>query len=124
MMAEDKFEQGKGNIKETVGNATNNENLKQEGKKDKASSKVKEYKNHGNLSSIVMGASAISLLFLVIIKLTFEWSFLDCFANFFKGTFILGTVIDAIPDFLEKNVKRIIWNLIFILIMILILFVF
>nr|WP_049389438.1 hypothetical protein [Staphylococcus capitis] len=86
--------------------------------------KVKEYENYGNLSSIVMGASAISLFFLLIIKLTFGWSFLDYFANFFKGTFILGTVIDAIPDFLEKNVKRIIWDLIFILIMILILFVF
>lgn len=86
--------------------------------------KAKEYKNYGNLSSIVMGASAISLFFLLIIKLTFEWSFLDYFANFFKGTFILGTVTNAIPDFLEKNVKRIIWDLIFILIMILILFVF
>ncbi|EKC81871.1 hypothetical protein M459_0206155 [Staphylococcus epidermidis Scl25] len=41
-MAEDKFEQAKGNIKETVGNATNNEDLKKEGKKDKASGKAKE----------------------------------------------------------------------------------
>ncbi len=42
MMAEDKFEQAKGNIKETVGNATNNEDLKKEGKKDKTSGKAKE----------------------------------------------------------------------------------
>ncbi|MBM0793885.1 CsbD family protein [Staphylococcus epidermidis] len=41
-MAEDKFEQAKGNIKETVGNATNNEDLKKEGKKDKTSGKAKE----------------------------------------------------------------------------------
>ncbi|MCG1526270.1 CsbD family protein [Staphylococcus epidermidis] len=41
-MAEDRFEQAKGNIKETVGNATNNEDLKKEGKKDKASGKAKE----------------------------------------------------------------------------------
>ena len=41
-MAEDKFEQAKGNIKETVGDATNNDNLEQEGKKDKASGKAKE----------------------------------------------------------------------------------
>ena len=41
-MAENKFEQAKGNIKETVGNATNNEDLKKEGKKDKASGKAKE----------------------------------------------------------------------------------
>jgi len=42
MMAEDKFEQAKGNIKETVGDATNNEDLEQDGKKDKASGKAKE----------------------------------------------------------------------------------
>lgn len=34
-MAEDKFEQAKGNIKETVGNATNNEDLKKKVKKIK-----------------------------------------------------------------------------------------
>ena len=41
-MAEDKLDKVKGNIKETVGNATNNDNLEQEGKKDKASGKAKE----------------------------------------------------------------------------------
>ena len=41
-MAEDKLEQVKGNIKETVGDATNNDNLEQEGKKDIASGKAKE----------------------------------------------------------------------------------
>ncbi|REH75363.1 CsbD family protein [Staphylococcus felis] len=41
-MSEEKFEQAKGNIKETIGNATNNENLKKEGKGDKASGKTKE----------------------------------------------------------------------------------
>ena len=41
-MAEDKLEQVKGNIKETVGDATNNDNLEQECKKDKASGKAKE----------------------------------------------------------------------------------
>jgi len=44
MMAEDKFEQAKGNIKETVGNATNNEDLKKEGKKDKASEVIDKFK--------------------------------------------------------------------------------
>ncbi|MCG2247389.1 CsbD family protein [Staphylococcus epidermidis] len=41
-MAEDKFEQAKGNIKETVGNATDNKELEKEGKGDKASGKAKE----------------------------------------------------------------------------------
>lgn len=41
-MAEDKFEQAKGNIKETVGNATNNKELEKDGKGDKASGKAKE----------------------------------------------------------------------------------
>ncbi|NJI78771.1 CsbD family protein [Staphylococcus epidermidis] len=43
-MAEDKFEQAKGNFKETVGNATNNEDLKKEGKKDKASEVIDKFK--------------------------------------------------------------------------------
>lgn len=41
-MAEDKFEQAKGNIKETVGNATDNKDLEKEGKGDKVSGKAKE----------------------------------------------------------------------------------
>ena len=40
-MAEDKFEQAKGNIKETVGNATDNKKLEKDGKGDKASGKSK-----------------------------------------------------------------------------------
>lgn len=41
-MAEDKFEQAKGNIKETVGNATDNKELEKDSKGDKASGKAKE----------------------------------------------------------------------------------
>ncbi|MCH4531759.1 CsbD family protein [Staphylococcus haemolyticus] len=41
-MAEDKFEQAKGNLKETVGNATDNKDLEKEGQSDKASGKAKE----------------------------------------------------------------------------------
>ena len=40
-MAEDKFEQAKGNIKETVGNATDNKRIRKDGKGDKASGKAK-----------------------------------------------------------------------------------
>ncbi|HEC2144925.1 TPA: CsbD family protein [Staphylococcus delphini] len=39
---ENKFEQAKGNIKETVGNVTDNKSLENEGKQDKASGKAKE----------------------------------------------------------------------------------
>ena len=42
-MAEDKFEQAKGNIKETVGNATDNKDLEKEGQGDKASVKLKKW---------------------------------------------------------------------------------
>ena len=34
MVEDNKFEQAKGNIKETVGNATDNKNLEQEGKEE------------------------------------------------------------------------------------------
>ncbi|EFD02587.1 hypothetical protein HMPREF1034_1158, partial [Cutibacterium acnes SK187] len=41
-MAENKLEQVKGNIKETVGDAANNDNLEQEGKKIKHQVKPKK----------------------------------------------------------------------------------
>ncbi|UOB20800.1 CsbD family protein [Macrococcus armenti] len=42
MSNEGKFEQLKGNVQETVGNATGNKKLEQEGKESKISGKVKE----------------------------------------------------------------------------------
>lgn len=42
-MSENKFEQAKGGIKETVGDVTDNKDLKTEGKGDKASGKAKEF---------------------------------------------------------------------------------
>lgn len=45
-MSGEKFEQAKGSIKETIGDATNNKKLKTEGKADKASGKTKEVSNN------------------------------------------------------------------------------
>ncbi|WP_020006238.1 CsbD family protein [Salinicoccus albus] len=42
MAEEDKKEQTKGNLKETIGNATGDKNLEEEGKKDKTAGKAKE----------------------------------------------------------------------------------
>ncbi|GAA6822504.1 CsbD family protein [Staphylococcus sp. 18_1_E_LY] len=42
MADENKFEQAKGNVKETIGNVTDDDKLEQEGKKDKSSGKAKE----------------------------------------------------------------------------------
>ncbi len=43
-MADDsKFDQTKGNMKETIGNATGDKNLESEGKKDKNAGKAKEF---------------------------------------------------------------------------------
>lgn len=42
MADENKFEQAKGNVKETVGNVTDNKELENEGKEDKTSGKAKE----------------------------------------------------------------------------------
>ncbi|MCD2137076.1 CsbD family protein [Salinicoccus halitifaciens] len=43
-MAEDsKFDQQKGNIKETIGNATGDKDMESEGKKDKNAGKAKEF---------------------------------------------------------------------------------
>lgn len=42
MADESKFDQFKGNVKETAGNAIGNDELEKEGKEDKGSGKVKE----------------------------------------------------------------------------------
>ncbi|MCD8840438.1 CsbD family protein [Staphylococcus arlettae] len=42
MADESKVEQAKGNIKETVGNVTDNKDLEKEGKENKTSGKAKE----------------------------------------------------------------------------------
>lgn len=42
MAEEDKKEQTKGNLKETIGNATGDKELEEEGKKDKSAGKAKE----------------------------------------------------------------------------------
>lgn len=82
--------------------------------------KDKKYEKYEKSSRIVMVTSMFLLFITLILKIIFEWSFLDYIANILKCGFILSLFIDAVPDFLEKNIKRIIWDLIFILIMILI----
>ncbi|NFW41838.1 CsbD family protein [Staphylococcus aureus] len=43
MADESKFDQFKGNVKETVGNVTDNKELEKEGQQDKATGKAKEF---------------------------------------------------------------------------------
>ncbi|MFQ3727204.1 hypothetical protein ABLV92_08265 [Staphylococcus equorum] len=86
--------------------------------------KDKEYEKYEKSSRIVMVTSMLLLFTTLILKIIFEWSFLDYIANILKCGFILSLFIDAIPDFLEKDIKRIIWDLIFIVIMIILFFDF
>ncbi|MDG0825912.1 hypothetical protein M4K87_10630 [Staphylococcus equorum] len=86
--------------------------------------KDKEYEKYEKSSRIVMVTSMFLLFTTLILKIIFEWSFLDYIANILKCGFILSLFIDAIPDFLEKDIKRIIWDLIFIVIMIILFFDF
>jgi K+-transporting ATPase A subunit len=84
--------------------------------------KYKGYEKYARLSRIIMNMSMISLLFLLILKLLFGWGFLDYIVNVLLATFILSLFIDAIPDFLENNIKALVWDLIFITLMIWVLF--
>ncbi|SCT46355.1 Uncharacterised protein [Staphylococcus cohnii subsp. cohnii] len=88
------------------------------------SEKAEKYKKYKTLANIFMTISIIALVFLLGFFLIFDWLFLDYFANFFKGLFILGLVFELIPDFLEKNKSTMIWGTIFILFMIFVFFIF
>ena len=82
-MAEDKLDKVKGNIKETVGDATNNDNLEQEGKKDKASGKAKEVIDKLKTKHLMLLTSLKSKIlshsyrvaFLIQYLLYFSWVF-------------------------------------------------
>ncbi|WP_301560586.1 hypothetical protein [Staphylococcus epidermidis] len=59
-----------------------------------------------------------AFIVLLILKFIFDFTFLDYIHIFARFVFLLGLVVGSIPDFLEKNAKSIIWDIVIILIMI------
>lgn len=63
------------------------------------------------------GIVALILVFAsLILALIFEWKFLDYVVNGFGILIILSLIIGAIPHVMEKNIKKIIFDFLFIVI--------
>lgn len=81
------------------------------------------HKMYKKIMYILLNSTVIAFILLLILKLIFDFSFLDYIHIFFRFIFLLGLIIGSIPDFIEKKVKAIILDLIIIIIMAILLFV-
>lgn len=84
--------------------------------------KSKKYEKFGRVSKCFFAMTLITMLVGLVAKLGFDWYFTPYIVSVGSALFIIGVIIDAIPDFIEKNIKKITLNIIFIIIFIAMLF--
>lgn len=82
---------------------------------------LKNYKSYERLSSIIFFPSLLCLLLISVLKEMFEWSFLDYLNSIVSAIFLISIIISIIPNFLEKNIKHIVVDLLLISIIIVLL---
>lgn len=70
------------------------------------------------IMNVLVYTAFIAFIVLLILKFILDSTFLDYIHIFARFVFLLGLVVGSIPDFLEKNVKSIFWDIVIILIMI------
>nr|ADA62595.1 hypothetical protein SAP024A_030 [Staphylococcus epidermidis] len=70
------------------------------------------------IMNVLVYTAFIAFIVLLILKFILDSTFLDYIHIFARFVFLLGLVVGSIPDFLEKNVKSIFWDIVVILIMI------
>lgn len=70
------------------------------------------------IMNVLVYTALTAFIVLLILKFIFDFTFLAYIHIFARFVFLLGLVVGSIPDFLEKNVKSIIWDIVIILIMI------
>ncbi|PIH06363.1 hypothetical protein CTJ08_12255 [Staphylococcus epidermidis] len=85
--------------------------------------KKNSHKMYKKIMYILLNSTVIAFILLLILKLIFDFPFLNYIHIFFRFVFLLGLIIGSIPDFIEKKVKAIILDLIIIIIMTILFFV-
>ncbi|UEX90188.1 hypothetical protein [Staphylococcus ratti] len=80
------------------------------------------YEQYAKVSKIMMAISMSLILLALVLKLLFAWTISSYIIYGLFSIFILSLIIDAIPDFLRKNVTAAVFDVIFIGVMIWILF--
>ncbi|OEK92090.1 hypothetical protein AST08_11445 [Staphylococcus saprophyticus] len=83
--------------------------------------RTEKFGRYYKIGTIIIGMAFICIFTYSMLKITSlsDWSFLKYLYIADKFLLITGLVINSIPDFLTKNIKGMIFDLIFILFMLL-----
>lgn len=84
---------------------------------------LKNYRGYERLTSIIFFPSILCLLLMSVLKVMFEWSFLDYLNSIISVIFLISIIISFIPDFLEKNIEHIVLGLLLFSIIIVLFFI-
>lgn len=84
--------------------------------------KSEKYEKFDRVSRYFFAVTLITMLVVLVAKLGFDWYFTPYIAGVGSALFIIGLIINTIPDFIEKNTKNIILNIIFLISLIAMLF--
>ncbi|WP_145460926.1 hypothetical protein [Staphylococcus saprophyticus] len=87
--------------------------------KDNEQERYKTLASIANTTGIVALVLTLGSLVLAII---FDWQFLDYIVKFSGVLIVLSLIIDSVPHIEEKNIKKIIYNILFIIVLVYIIF--
>lgn len=87
--------------------------------------KDNEQERYKTLASIANTAGIVALVLTLgslVLAIIFDWQFLDYIVKFSGILIVLSLIIDSVLYILEKNIKKIIYNILFIIVLVYIFF--
>ena len=75
----------------------------------------KEYKKVNIVSKSLFLATLITMLISIVVKIGCDGDFAKSIAKFGTLLFFSGLIVETIPDFIEKNTKRVILSVLVII---------
>lgn len=87
--------------------------------------KDNEQERYKTLASIANTAEIVALVLTLgslVLAIIFDWQFLDYIVKFSGVLIVLSLIIDSVLYILEKNIKKIIYNILFIIVLVYIFF--
>ncbi|MDW4186441.1 hypothetical protein QI156_08390 [Staphylococcus saprophyticus] len=87
--------------------------------------KDNEQEQYKTLASIANTAGIVALVLTLgslVLAIIFDWQFLDYIVKFSGVLIVLSLIIDSVPHIEEKNIKKIIYNILFIIVLVYIIF--
>lgn len=80
------------------------------------------YKTLASIANTVGIVALVLTLGSLVLAIIFDWQFLDYIVKFSGVLIVLSLIIDSVPHIEEKNIKKIIYNILFIIVLVYIIF--